>query len=108
MGDRAENVRYLSTTGILRIHLGDQWSKAAVSDEKDAPLESTLNQIFIRIYALVVKDREDQRRREHESRQRAESERRRAEVEAIRREEVAQLGRRLARRARTAERHCPH
>jgi hypothetical protein len=86
---KPRNVKYKVATGQLRLFLGQSWSEIAIGDGKEAPLENKLNEVFLKIYARIVRCREQRRQTEAREQAWKEEERRREELEKQRREAAA-------------------
>lgn len=87
--NKPRSVPYKVPTGKLVLYVGERWSEVATAEAVDAPLETKLNQVFIRIYRAVIRQREQRRQRDARDREWKAEEARREAAAARRREEEA-------------------
>ncbi len=76
-------------TGILRIYVSTTgYDDACISDSENMPLENRLNEIFQKIYKVIVTQRENKRKWAERDRQYAENRRVREEQEKLKQQEI--------------------
>jgi hypothetical protein len=97
--NKPRSIPYKVPTGKLVLNVGEHWSEVATADTADEPLETKLNQVFIRIYRAVIRQREQTRKRDAREREWKAEEARREAAAARRREEEARKDRERRKRS---------
>jgi hypothetical protein len=90
-GTGETQARVRTPSGILRVYVEGQGGGGEVSDETDRPLETRINDVFVKIYRAVVSCREWARQRAVQERQWAEEKIHREAEENRRQEEERRL-----------------
>ena len=86
---KPQNKKYKVPTGKLRLYLGDTYHELLIADSAEKPIESRLNEIFVRICSKVVLVREERRKRDAWHREYEEEQRRKEAMEQLKRDQAA-------------------